>query len=116
MPQNVNLTKSEPGVNPAVVSVRAWFYPAPWGYPQPQDGPITPGQNGQPAEIAGNANQQYQNAHFLVYEGFSGTNESGTSLGRGSVDCGAQTLSQAFPTATSIETLLATAFPAPGPN
>lgn len=115
MPQNFNLTKVEPGVNPAVASIRAWFYASPWQYPTSDQGPITPGQSGQPAEIAGNANQQFQNAHFLVYEGFSGTGETGVSLGRGSVDTGKQTLSQVYSTATSVETLLAEAFPPPGP-
>lgn len=105
MPSTVNLNVSNPGINPAVQSVRAWLFPGPpFEYPQPPAAVPTP-----QAEVA--ADQ----AHFVIYEGFDRKNAAGNSLGRGSIDTGAQTAMQAF-RATTVEQLLINAFPAPGPD
>lgn len=105
MPQVLNLSRSYVGVNPAVLSVRYWLFPGPpFDYPQPPAAVPTP-------EVEVAADQ----AHFVIFEGFDRRNAGGNTLGRGSIDTGAQTAMQAYG-ATTLEELLAGAFPDPATN
>ena len=107
MPQSFNLTKSYPGLNPAVQSIRVWLFPGPpFEFPRaPNSAMIAPLPQ---VEVA------VDQAHFVVYEGFTGRNQqNGTSIGRGSIDTSPET-AQAHFNATTLEELLVAAFPAPG--
>ena len=107
MPQDINLNVSNPGIDPNIQSVRVWLFPGP-GFAYPPAGTDMPSPLPQ-VEVS--ASQ----AHFLIYEGFDGKSARGTSLGRGSIDTGDETVMAAFQ-ATTVEELLINAFPAPLPD
>ena len=105
MPQTINTTKPNPGINPNLQSIRVWLFPGPpFAYPNPPQPMPTP-----QAEVPATE------ARFVVYEGFDARNGNGNSLGRGAIDTGARTAMQVFQ-ATTVEDLLIAAFPAPGPD
>lgn len=98
MPTNVNLVGQYSGLNSNVRSLRVWTYPEAWAFP------ATPAvMPAEPVEVP------FDQAHFVVMEGYPQTNQRGTSVGRASLDTGGVTVSDYYGTA-DLELILANAF------
>lgn len=98
MPTNVNLVGQFSGLNSNARSLRVWTYPEPWPYP-----PTPAAMPATPAEVP------FDQAHYVVMEGFPQTNQRGTTLGRASIDTGSATVQEYYGTA-DLEAILANAF------
>lgn len=99
-----NLAASIPGINPAVVSVRVFFY-----NPAIEALDINAANFVAPAETAAATT-----ATACIFEGWTGKNAGGSLVGRGLIDKGTETLASYY-ASTDMETILRTEFPPPPP-
>lgn len=86
MPVDTNIQGSIKGISPNLQSVRVWLFDAPVDYPPFAGTPFNPTT----PEVA------QSQAHFAVFEGFTGKNQGGTSLGRGHLDSNPETIEQYY--------------------
>jgi hypothetical protein len=85
VPTNFNLSAPISGI-PNIASIRAWLFAAPVSYPSSGSVPFNPTT----AEVAA------PSAHFIVFEGFNGLNQTGASQGRGRLDTGQVSVQQYY--------------------